>query len=260
MKKAFTISLLLLIVSLITAYFLYIKESKNTDRVALLPQKNSKLGSVKADVVTVEQPELLEKTENTQQKEKGGEMLSPALELEVKNWLSSRGYVEMTMVDGKFQEVPSDYNSYNEDTLKSLADSGDRIAQMYYSEKQMSKGDFLKAEEYAYLAVENGFTKPIKDLVAVNIAKAMQELKQGNDEFAKKAYIDAMAWKEVVNVRKDPWLNLEGYNVYSNKFEIAESDKQLIKERSIELYNQLKEGRLKKGLGEFDNSIPDLDY
>lgn len=192
-----------------------------------------------------------EKNTNTQ-------TTSEISEVAVKNWLHSRGYVDMEVINGRLQEVPTDYNSYNESTLKSLADSGDPIAQMYFSERQLTKQNYLNAEKYARAAVINGLSKPIKNLVSVEIHKLGVARSNSSSAEAKEHYKKAMAWFEVASMRNDKFMTQmkQSYEVYSKGLDLTPADQAQIKKLAEEMYKTLEDERINKGLGSFDNSLP----
>jgi len=179
-------------------------------------------------------------------------------EMAVKNWLHSRGYVDMEVINGKLQEIPTDYNSYSEPTLKSLADSDDPIAQMYYSDRQLTKQNYLDAEKYARAALINGLSKPIKNLVSVEIHKLGVARSNSSSAEAKEHYKKAMAWFEVASIRNDKFMTQmkQSYEVYSKDLELTPADQAQIKKLAEEMYKSLEDERINKGLGSFDNSLP----
>lgn len=249
--KKLTLFLLVLVLTFIAYSYFDKSEIEDESAKVLIKSDENRLKTIDANIDLTQDDSsisIIQKDDN-----------NDLVKYKVEEWLIGRGYIEMANVDGKFQEVPLDYHGYDDASLKSIADSGDKIAQMLYAERLMKSGVYDSARHYAYKSVINGYTKPIKDLVAINMHRFSQELSAANQKTAKSFYIEAMAWFEVAAIRKDPFLlqSKDVYKHYGKNLSLDKTDQEKIKKKGLALYNQLVSDRLDAGFDEFDNAFPE---
>lgn len=174
-------------------------------------------------------------------------------------WDSERGYMS--------REDSQVYQSYSEQTLNDLSNAGDIKAMMtlglYYIEKDNrpdeSNAQFYKAAVYgatvalAYLASQAQI-----DMIAAEADKNPQGREQGVAEI--------MAYYKVAAMRGDQGQSVASINAYTAVYkarygqELSLDKKQLdeIDRRAKVIYDDLQKQRHDLGLGDFDNSTPEV--
>ncbi len=246
----------LIIITLSVIVVILFKLAIQEQRVELYQSEEPQIIKENQYLEVVELKALKQTSNVSKESEKS---ISQEQKYQLQNFLRDRGYSEWADVDGEFKEVPFDYHAYDDQSLKDIADSGDRVAQMVFSERAILKQDYVNAEIYAYKSILNGYTKPIKNIISANMHKLGEKKSLGDLESAKLLYIEAMAWFEVASIRNDPFLlkSKSLYKNYSQGLNVNDADRNRIKELGKEFYNKLVSERLANGLDEFDNSFPD---
>ena len=154
-----------------------------------------------------------------------------------------------------------DYASYDQATLEKLAINGD-IRAMHTLAKVYLKPELLMLPEYGFEgarlqlwnAAVHGSTQAFSDL-AINTEVRLINLEE--DPVAqRKGALEILALYKVAEIRGDRWLTLSQTRI-EQKFAPSTGEQQYVENRAQQIYNQLQDDRRAKGLGDFNNSVPD---
>jgi hypothetical protein len=169
----------------------------------------------------------------------------------ISKWRSERGYAVLL---GNGQGEVHIYESYDIETLQRLADSGDGFAVNALARASVLKGLDAMVSVYKKAAVR-GSTEAL--YLAGITSSAYTERLPSSDE-RRAGIIDALTWYNVAALRGDRSPNLEGSGSLLRQLDVPLSgqDKEFIKLRSQEIYDDLQQQRTAQGLGDFDNSVP----
>ncbi len=184
---------------------------------------------------------------------KRDETLSQAAQSEfVTRWMRERG--------AQLENIP-EYKSYSDETLEKLADGGDIRALAILADKYGGKYDEVsqrKASAARTKAAIYGSTYALEQ-EAVHYEKLAYLT---NDQNKKKAYmIESMAMRKVSVLRGYPvnyLADLRSPEYKSLKIDLNENDFMAINSAAQNIYNTLLERRQSLGLGDFDNSVPEI--
>lgn len=161
---------------------------------------------------------------------------------------------------GKFsEEALADYSSYDLDTLRRLAGSGDikamtALAHFYLSQKYAGEHAVDDAMQISKLAAAYGSTDLLK-LYA--ILYATRKYQPNSQALNYEDLIEVLAWKNTAALRGDLYPNYDALSDIKNSgIQLNHDDKVKINQRSQEIYNELLTKRKSLGLGDFDNSRP----
>lgn len=167
---------------------------------------------------------------------------------EIRKWFSSRGNFSFLG-----PEYLNDYRSYDNKTLHQLSDTGDLKAMYILSERADS---LEKMREIHWKAALYGSTQAIIEIGSLN-----EELNFNNLDPAtkKQKAMDAFSFYEAAQMRGDWWgIMSSGRSItIRHNINFTPEEKQKIENKAKSVYNELQEQRIKLGLGEFDNSVPD---
>ncbi|PUA28528.1 MAG: hypothetical protein B0W54_19000 [Cellvibrio sp. 79] len=178
---------------------------------------------------------------------------------ELVRWDDERGYIS-----GNDMQI---YQSYSEETLKDLSDSGDVKAMImlgsYYIQKENKPEE--SAAQYHKAAVY-GATSVFADLASKAQIDALSNETDKTDEGREQVVTEVMALYKVVAMRGDPRGSTANINAYQEvykvryKQELSLGEDQLnkIDLRAKAIYDELQKERHQLGLGDFDNSTPDV--
>lgn len=161
-------------------------------------------------------------------------------------------------VSGNYYGV-TEYDSYDVETLKKLAETGDlhamhKLANWYVSDQNFLDYGFKFAEPLLWRAAIYGSSGAISELAEIQYSK-----RYGNDseEEKRQLLLDAMAFYRAAELRGDRWgtLTIKKSLMKNNNFSFASQELDVINKRAQEIYSDLQSQRLELGLGEFDNSV-----
>lgn len=178
-------------------------------------------------------------------------MGDPASAAEIKKWFAERGNYNFYGPDAL-----SDYAGYDMETLERLGDSGDIKAMHVMADRAKS---FDELKKILWKAAIYGSTEA---LIQLGGSKENDEgsIDKIPVERQKEKILEIMAYYEVAQMRGDWWGNITSAPSLIKRFpvDLSEHDKQLIKIGAEHIYNNLQAQRTELGLGNFDNSVPDL--
>jgi hypothetical protein len=172
-------------------------------------------------------------------------------QLKISEWQHRRGYPN----NG---DQPTEYSSYNTESLKKMAVEGDVQAAHELANRLFSKEEY---EQHLKLAAIDGSTHVFTMLAINERNKIEKAITMGRSkEEIKEMYIKILAYYEVADIRGDI---LPGYHgrkeilqhIIHNGIVLSEDDQNKIKTISYEMYNDLQQERYRNGLGDFDNSV-----
>lgn len=166
---------------------------------------------------------------------------------EHKNWLRDHGYL---------LEEREVYESYGEETLKELARTGDLTALEVLSDSSDKEVRMSAAREAAIYGSTGTAIMPI--VVDFEI-RARQLKKEGKPKEAKNMLLKSFAWQEYAALRGD-YTHVKGTVHRLQKgntvMEVKPEDHEKISAMANEIYSDLNEERLSRGLPPFDEDQP----
>ena len=171
---------------------------------------------------------------------------------ELVNWRLERGY----------PDEANPYGSYDEVTLSALAESGDIRAIHTLAERLASRENLTDTDR----AVISGLYRRAAlygSTFAFLQLGIQQEADYKNlpvdDPNRHAMALEILATYNLAALRGDRMANIarSNYFIEQNQIQLTEEDKQIIAERSQEIYNNLSKHRYALALDEFDNSVPD---
>jgi TPR repeat protein len=173
-----------------------------------------------------------------------------------KIYWEERGHIDWT-------ESHPDYLTYDTETLRQLAEGGDRAALMMYADK-FFRSDPEKAMTIFQQAARSGSTVAILNIAEIYRRRnsgAISENNQHQPEVAQseidEPLVHATAWAMVAQIRGDPNGNRVVQEIVN---ETKLDSRELAKacDTALELYSDLEATREAEGLGRFDNRPPPL--
>lgn len=178
---------------------------------------------------------------------------------EVRGWGDTRGYFEMEY-NGSRMEIKktSDYDYYETEDLKQMADAGDTIANVKMAYRLFLEGDeasLEKAQPYCERAIVDGYSSMHGCVITYlnNLLTHHENQEEPNIERIKELQIESQAWKEMYQLRNDPLGDLIYDNSTSIIEEVEVTDAE-VKQRTQALYQDLVRKRSNLGLGPFKNT------
>lgn len=177
-------------------------------------------------------------------------MADPVVAEEVKGWFASRGNFNFYGPD-----FLSDYRAYDMDTLLRLGETGDLKAIHVTAERMDNfkdrKGMLRKAAFY-------GSTAALIEIGAMNEDED-GDLNSLEPEQRQAKVIEAFAYYEAAKMRGDSWGLIANVPSFEQRYkiELSTEDRRKIADRAKLIYDDLQSQRIQRGLGEFDNSVPD---
>jgi len=177
--------------------------------------------------------------------------------------LASTEYEQWAVARNHLDEVRAEqvnrYNDYQPQTLKLLAEQGDLLALTALVLNPNTPED--RRNWAARQAAVYGGTGSAMSHISTSLkGKSAMQMSQNKKEDAKKSFLESVAWDEFAIMRGDrllldtiPFtLSLDGMH----EMEITKEDETWISNRAHQIYAELTQERILKGLGDFDNSIP----
>lgn len=180
--------------------------------------------------------------------EKWNPMGSPADTAEIKDWFAQRGNFSF-MGDIKL----GDYTTYDDSVLAQLGENGDLRALHVLADRAKNIKEFRSILQTAAVF---GSTEALVRLGAINEAEDLGNMKS---EERKEKIIQALSYYDAAQLRGDWWGNIvRGQNLQKRySHELNEQDKIIIQENAKAIYDQAQSERHTRGLGNFDNEVPD---
>lgn len=200
------------------------------------------------------------------------------LDREVDEWRERRGYLidewayDYNEENGDYFQYHGSYGGYDEESLIELGKAGDlRALFVLYQNNQFSD----EIREWArWTAVMYGATNldaPRDHFLQAffNATEAYEQLDEAGNpnsellEKAKKELMRSLAWRELLALRGDPSkffvareFMFKQFNDNGLPFFLTDDDLELITRKAREMYDELNEKRLERGLAPFDDSVP----
>lgn len=196
---------------------------------------------------TQETPEPASTAEQTAE-----EIQIPFESEELVNWRLERGY----------PDEANAYSSYDEATLSALAESGD-IRAMHTLAERLAKRENLTDTDKAVISGLHRRAALYGSTFAFLYLGMQQETEYKNlavdDPNRHAMALEILATYNLAALRGDRMPNIARSNhfVEQNQLQLTEEDRQLIADRSQEIYNNLSKHRYALALDEFDNNVPD---
>jgi len=176
---------------------------------------------------------------------------SPADKEEMNQWSYDRGFT--LMLPGKQQ----DYDSYTNETLKTLANEGD----IHAMQTLAARIGGAQGVALLKLAAAHGSIMALLSITTrIENSYEVAELNGAPlpDEEKRKLQVESKAYYEVMGLRGDEEFRRSGDRHFADeKVEFTQVEQHYIKERAKAIYDELQQQRTGLGLGEFDNSVPD---
>lgn len=243
---------------------------KNSDAVLTIDLNEEQL-TVKESKQTAddidEQPEdklceLVSKYDDWQKS--GSGYNSQKLVDDIRGWGNTRGYFEMEY-NGSGMEIKktSDYDYYETEDLKQMADAGDPIANVKLAYRLFLQGDPASLEEaqpYCERAIVHGYsamhrckTTYLNHLLAHHENQEEPDIKR-----VQELHVDIQAWQKMYELRNDP-LGKLFTTQFATEVEGVEISDEQVEAKTQELYADLVRQRSNLGLGAFDSEpAPDI--
>lgn len=183
---------------------------------------------------------------------------------EIRGWGNTRGYFEMEY-NGSGMEIKktSDYDYYETEDLKQMADAGDPIANVKLAYRFFLQGDPASLEEaqpYCETAIIHGYSAMNRcKTTYLNHLLAQHENQEKPDvERVEELHIEIQAWQKMYELRNDPLGELFTTQ-FATEVEGVEISDEQVEAKTQELYADLVRQRSNLGLGAFDSEpAPDI--
>lgn len=183
---------------------------------------------------------------------------------DIRGWGNTRGYFEMEY-NGSGMEIKktSDYDYYETEDLKQMADAGDPIANVKLAYRLFLQGDPASLEEaqpYCERAIVHGYSAMHRcKTTYLNHLLAHHENQEEPDiERVQELHVDIQAWQKMYELRNDPLGELFTTQFVTEVEGVEISDEQ-IETKTQQLYADLLRQRNNLGLGAFDSEpAPDI--
>lgn len=186
-----------------------------------------------------------------------GFMGTPAETAEVKKWFAQHGEL--------FGEVDLEYQSYDENTLRSLGGNGDIRALHRLAEICLDKDHYMlegygpaAAEGHLWMAAILGSSKALADLALMHDVRVFGAPNMSDAE-KRSVAIEVLARYNAASLRGNRYPNINDASAFKETYQIdlSAGEQVLVNQRSKEIYENMSAKRRELGLNEFDNSVPD---
>lgn len=167
---------------------------------------------------------------------------------EIRNWFAQRGNFSF-MGDDQL----SDYTVYDDNTLNQLGENGDLRALHVLADRSKNIEDF---KNILHKAAVLGSTEALIRMGAINEAEDLDRMKV---EDRKEKILDALSYYDAAQLRGDWWGNIVRGESLLKRYshELSQQDKETVKVNAKKIYDSFQDERNMKGIGDFDNSVPD---
>jgi len=268
--KKITVPLAILLVLLLFNFYFF---PSINDSPSLTPDKHSPNSPnrtfehlIKKNVDTIQ----INKKANYKSRKKetkNNGRLTPEKIIALNGWMWRQGYTSIIHLDGTVPLMPdeqpyNEYDDYDIETLKAMSINDPRATLELGLRYAGNNYNFIEAKKYLYQSAINGYGRTSEDFSFLYGDKATREFNLGNKEQANEDFILAYAWSYIKNIRFSPGNDKTDIAGLEYQFEnqpqhlIELKNKARIKAHKI--YKDLQNKREQQGLGEFDNSIPDM--
>ena len=182
--------------------------------------------------------------------------------LEIDQWRFENGARAVFTLDfgsTRLTKTPtSSYNTYDEDLLLEMA-KADPYAALELGGRYFEGNDLEAAEPWLIKSAIHGFGQPMFDLVGLHLQKANSTRGRKETEYRLQNHIESLAWMKVVDIvyMEKPHRLIDVNKMY-RVFESEEvaAALALSEQRGVEIYNELRLKRQKRGLGDFVSDMP----
>jgi TPR repeat protein len=164
-----------------------------------------------------------------------------------------RGYRRLVIEGTLAKYEVTDYDTYDSQTLKELANNNDPKAMMALSKRLLHKGELELAKPLLIQASVLGYTKSIVDLGFIYEDQFLRTKNKAN-------ILQAIAWYQVAVKRGDITAEAALTLAMRQHSDLNQDDYAEINTLAEDLYSSLAEVRRKTGLEDFDNSTPSALY
>ncbi|MBD3652907.1 hypothetical protein [Kangiella sp.] len=183
---------------------------------------------------------------------------------EIRGWGNTRGYFEMEY-NGSGMEIKktSDYDYYETEDLKQMADAGDSIANVKMAYRLFLQGDPASLEEaqpYCERAIVDGYSAMhrCKTTFLNHLLTHHENQEEPEIDRIEELHIEIQAWQKMYELRNDPLGELFTTQ-FATEVEGVEISDEEIESKAQTLYADLVRQRNNLGLGEFDSEpAPDI--
>ncbi len=183
---------------------------------------------------------------------------------DIRGWGNTRGYFEMEY-NGSGMEIKktSDYDYYETDDLKQMADAGDPIANVKLAYRLFLEGDpgsLEEAQPYCERAIVYGYSAMHRCKVSFlhHLLANHENSEKPEVERIEELHIEVQAWQKMYELRKDPLGELFS-TPFASAVEGVEISDEEVEAKAQALYADLVAQRNNLGLGAFDSKpAPDI--
>lgn len=183
---------------------------------------------------------------------------------DVRGWGNTRGYFEMEY-NGSRMEIKktSDYDYYETDDLKQMADAGDPIANVKLAYRLFLEGDpgsLEEAQPYCERAIVDGYSAMHRCKVSFlhHLLANHENAEEPELERIEELHIEVQAWQKMYELRNDPLGELFT-TPFASAVEGVEISDEEVEAEAQALYTDLIAQRNNLGLGAFNSEpAPDI--
>ena len=183
---------------------------------------------------------------------------------EIRGWGNTRGYFEMEY-NGSGMEIKktSDYDYYETEDLKQMADAGDPIANVKLAYRLFLQGDPSSLEEaqpYCERSIINGYSAMhrCKTSYLNHLLAHHENQEEPEVERIEELHIEIQAWQKMYELRNDPLGELFTTQ-FATEVEGVEISDEDVEAKTQALDAELVRERNNLGLGPFDSGpAPDI--
>ncbi|ACE83201.1 hypothetical protein [Cellvibrio japonicus] len=176
-------------------------------------------------------------------------VMTPQEEAEQREWLKTSGnHYGIT-----------EYDSYDVETLKKLAEADDvqamhKLARWYMQLDNFLDYGFKAAEPLLWKAAIYGSTGAIAELASIQDSKRFGV---SDDAEKRDLLLESFALYKAAELRGDRWgsLTMKKPTMKINNYSFSQQEEAEINRRAQKIYNELQTQRHEIGLGDFDNSV-----
>lgn len=174
-------------------------------------------------------------------------------------WHSDRGYNSL--------EDQAIYRDYERATLEGMAKNGDTLALNELATRLINEGAREQAKEALWTAVVLGDSAALLNLSSLSERYAsVEETIEVRKAVDRQGKLESLAVARVAAIRGDIAMSKLAINSvktryqvsYNEALELTQDELDLIKDRAAEIYQNLQAKRTELGLGDFDNSTPEI--
>lgn len=154
--------------------------------------------------------------------------------------------------------VPSDYDDYNLDTLKTMGEQGNLKALDMLAYKYVSSFDYKNARKVYKKSAARGSTYALVRLATMEFDSSSSTVKESDVRS-----LNALAYLQAGILRGDTQLLMDASaTIKYFPRQLTEEDNTFIRRKGLQIYRQLEAERTKLGLPNYENTVPEyaLEY